>query len=299
MRLIGWIQEADPADRLEAQYEDAFKAGLRDRGYVEGRDYRLEKRYAALDAGNLPALATELVELKVDIIVALTTSAAIATRKITREIPIVTDTGDPVGNGLAASLSHPGGNVTGMTSLSQELYVKRVDVLRQLLPGIQRIGFLYNPDYPADARGLKQFESACSKISLRAIRAPARNASELPLAFATLSRAGAQGLVVTSRSQLGSRDKIIESAAKNRLPAVYSRSTFVNEGGLIAYGPNYPDVYRRCAGYVDRIFKGAKPGDLPIEQPDKYELAINLKTAKALGITIPPSLLLRADDVIR
>jgi putative ABC transport system substrate-binding protein len=298
MRLIGWLQEAAPSDRLELQYVDAFKGGLRDHGYVEGRDYRLEKRYTTLDAGDLPALATELVALNVDIIVALTTSAAIAARNVTRDIPIVTDTGDPVGNGLATSLSHPGGNVTGMTSLSQELYIKRVDLLRQLLPGIQRIGFLYNPAYAADARGLKQFESACSRIAVRVIRAPARSASELPSAFAALTQARAQGLVVTSRSQLGSRDKIIDSAAQNHLPAMYSRSVFVDEGGLIGYGPSYVDVYRKCAGYVDRIFKGARPGDLPIEQPDKFELVVNLKTAAALGLAIPQSLLLRADRVI-
>jgi putative ABC transport system substrate-binding protein len=298
-RLIGWLQETDPADPLEVDYEDAFRAGMRDRGYVEGRDYRLEKRFATLNARSLRALATELVTLRVDVIVALTTSAAIATREVTREIPIVTDTGDPVGNGLAASLSHPGGNVTGMTSLSQELYPKRVDLLRQLLPGIQRVGFLYNPDYLADQRGLKQFESACNKASLRPIRAPARSASELASAFETLSRANAQGLIVASRSQLASRGKIIESAARSRVPAVYSRTIFVDEGGLAAYGPDYLNVYRRCAGYVDRILKGARPGDLPIEQPDRYELAINLKTAQALGIKVPDAILLRMDKVIR
>ena len=298
VRLIGWLHDRDPTDPLELQYEDSLKAGLRERGYIEGKDYKIEKRFAT-SSGNLPLLAADLVALKADIIVAMSTPAAIAAHKITREIPIVTNASDPVSNGLAASLSHPAGNVTGMTSLSSELYVKRVDLLRQLVPTIQRVAFLYNPDNPVDQLGLKQFESACNKIAVRPIRAPARSAGELAVAFQTLSRANAQGLIVASRSHLGWRDKIIESAAKNHLPAVYSRNVFVDDGGLIAYGPDYLDLYRRCAGYVDKIFKGAKPGDLPIEQPDKYELAINLKTAKALGISVPDAVLLRADKIIR
>jgi putative ABC transport system substrate-binding protein len=297
-RLIGWLHDGDPADALNVQYEDAFKAGLRDLGYVEARDYRLETRFT-YDMGHLPALAAELVALKIDILIALTTSAAIAARKVTHDVPIVTNAGDPVGNGLAASLSHPGGNVTGMTSLSSELYVKRVDLLHQLVPGVHRVGFLYNPDNPADQLGLKQFESACKKIPLDPIRAPVRNAGALTTAFQALKRDGARGLLVTSRSLLGSRDKIIEYAASNNLPVVYARTVFVDEGGLIAYGPDYLDVYRRCAGYADKILKGARPGDLPIEQPDKYELAINLRTAKALGIKVPDAILLRADKVIQ
>src|SRR5262249_13267284 len=224
IRLIGWLHDDDPTDPLEVQYQDAFKAGMADRGYVEGRHYRVEKRFAPYDVGHLPALAAELVALKVDVIVALTTPAAIATHKLTREIPIVTNAGDPVGNGLAASLSHPGGNVTGTTSLSAELYGKRVDLLHQLLPTAQRIGFLYDPDNPADQQGLKQFEAACNKLGLRPVRAPARSASDLASVFGTLSRANAQGLIVTSRSFLGSRATIIDSAARSRLPAVYSRA---------------------------------------------------------------------------
>jgi putative ABC transport system substrate-binding protein len=297
-RLVGWLGSDDPTDTVDVDYENAFKSGMRERGYVEGRDYRMERRYAANDLGRLPGLAAELVALHVDIIVALTTAGAIAAHKVTREIPIVTNAGDPVGNGLAANLSHPGGNVTGTTSLSSELYTKRVDLLRQLLPGVQRVGFLYNPDNPADQFGLKQYDSACNNIGIRPIRSSARNANELAPAFETLSQAKVQALVVTSRSMLDWRDKIIEAAARNRLPTVYTRTIFVEQGGLIAYGPDYLDVYRRTANYVDKIFKGAKPGDLPIEQPDAYELAINLKTARALGIKVPDTILLRASKVI-
>jgi len=299
MWVIGWLHDGDSSDPVDVQYENAFKQGMRDLGYVEGRNYRLEKRFSTHDPGSAQASAAELAALKVDVIVALTTLAAIATHKVTREIPIVTDAGDPVGFGLAQSLARPGGNVTGMTSLSAELYSKRVDLLRQLVPGLQRVGFLYNPENPADRTGLKQFESACSKIALRSIPAPARNAGELTSAFQVFGRASAQGLVVTSRSMLELRQKLIEQAAASRLPTVYSRSAFADAGGLIAFGPDYPYLYRHCASYVDRILKGAKPGDLPIEQPDRYELAINLKTAKALGIKVPDAMLLRADRVIQ
>jgi putative ABC transport system substrate-binding protein len=295
-RLVGWLGSYDPT--VDVQFEAAFKAGMRDLGYVEGRDYRVETRSAANDFSRLPALAAELVALRVEVIVALTTAAAVAAHKVTREIPIVTNGGDPVGNGLAANLSHPGGNVTGTTSLSSELYMKRVDLLRQLLPGVQRVGFLYNPDNPADQTGLKRFESACNQIAIHPIRSPARNANELVAVFQTLKQARAQALVVISGSMLTWRGEIIEAAAKNRLPAVYARNVFVEEGGLIAYGPDYLDVYRRSASYVDKILKGAKPGDLPIEQPETYELAINLNTARALGIKIPDAILLRASKVI-
>jgi putative ABC transport system substrate-binding protein len=271
---------------------------MRDLGYLEGRDYRVETRFASDDTSRLAAFAAELVALKVDIIVALTTISASAAHKVTREIPIVTNAADPVGNGLAASLSHPGGNVTGTTSLNVELAAKRVDLLRQIVPGIQRVGILYNPDNPTELAGLREFESACNRIGLRPVRAPARNANELAAAFQTLNRASVQGFVMTSSSLLESREKIIEYAARSRLPAIYARSVLAEEGGLIAYGPDYLAVYRRCAGYVDKIFKGAKPGDLPIAQPDKYELVINLKTAKTLGIKVPDALLVRADNVI-
>ena len=297
-RLIGYLDPGNKSDPVRLKYLDVFKAGMRELGYVEGRDYKVEARYAQGDLSRLPALAAELVALKVDLIFAIATPSALAARKATREIPIITHSGYPVGSGLAASLSHPGGNVTGLATLSVELYPKRLDLLRQILPGMRRAGFLYKPDNPIDQLSLKQFESACDKLNFKSIRAPARNADEIAPAFQTLGREKAQGLIVTSDSMLGLRGKIIEHAARNRLPAIYARSVFAESGGLIAYGPDYPDIYRRVAAYADKIFKGAKPGDLPIEQPNKYELVINLKTAKALGVKIPDVILLRADKVI-
>ena len=297
-RLIGYLDARNESDPVWLKYRDAFKARMRELGYAEGRDYKVEARYAQGDLSRLPALAAELVALKVDLIIALTTPSAVAARKATHEIPIIMNTGDPVGSGLAASLSHPGGNVTGLTSLSVELYTKRLDLLRQMLPRMRRVGFLYNPDNPTDRRGLKQFESGCDKLNFKSIPAPARNGDEIASAFQTLSREKAQALISTSGSMLGLRGKIIEHAAKNRLPAMYSHSVFAESGGLITYGPDYPDIYRRVAAYADKIFKGAKPGDLPIEQPTKFELVINMKTAKALGLKIPDVIMLRADKVI-
>ena len=297
-RLIGWLSRGDPADPVDLRYLDAFKTGMRELGHVEGRDYRVESRFGQGDLSRLPALAAELVALKVDLIVALTTPAAVAARTATREIPIIADSGDPVGTGLAASLSHPGGNITGLSNLSDELYAKRLDLLRQILPGMRRAGFLYNPDNPIDRRSLKQFESACDKLNINSIRAPARNGEEITSAFQTLSREKAQGLIVVSASMYRLRGKIIEHAAKNHLPAIYARNVFVESGGLITYGTDYPEQYRRFAAYADKIFKGAKPGDLPMEQPTKFEMIINLKTAKALGVKIPDVIMLRADKVI-
>ena len=299
-RVIGWLADRDPADDpVYLRYLDAFKAGMRELGYFDGRDYRVEARYAKDDLSRLPALAADLVKLKVDLIIATPTVSALAARKATRDIPIViTTAGDPVGSGLAASLPHPGGNVTGLTSISAELYAKRLDFLHQILPGMVRVGFLYNTANPIDELGLKQFESACDKLNLKSVRALARNGDEIVPAFQMLSSEKAQGLVVTSSSMLSLRRKIIEQAAKTRLPTIYARSVFAESGGLIAYGPDYPDLFRRAAAYADKIFKGGKPGDLPIEQPNTYELMINLKTAKALGLKIPDVILLRADKVI-
>ena len=278
---------------------DAFMQGMGNLGYVEGKNLVIEWRYADGKYERLPAMAAELVRMKVEAIVTEGTPAAQAAQRATRTIPIITAVvGDPVGSGLAASLSHPGGNITGLASLSVELYAKRLDLLHQILPGMRRVGFLYNPDTPADRLGLKQFESACGKLNVKSLRAPARNGDEIASAFQTLSREKAQGLIVTSSSMVGLRGKIIEHAAKNRLPAIYTRSVFAESGGLIAYGPDYPDLNRRAAAYVDKIFKGAKPADLPIEQPTQFELVINGKAAKALGLAIPQELLLRADKVI-
>ena len=298
-RRIGFMLPGEPS--YYVQQLDAFRVGMRELGYAEGRDYAIEQRFGQNDFARFPAFAAELLALKVDVIVAPSTPTAMAARKATREIPILIVTADnPVGSGLAATLARPGGNVTGLTQgVASELYTKRLDLLRQLLPGMRRVGFLYNPDTANDALSLRQFESDCSKLELKSVRAPVRKAEEIAAAFTTLQRDQAQGLMVTATSTNNAwRESIIEHAAKHRLPGVYPSIIYAESGGLISYGASYPDLYRRAAAYVDKIFKGAKPGDLPIEQPIKFELFINLKTAKALGVTIPQSVLVSADRVI-
>ena len=219
----------------------------------------------------------------------------------TGAIPILVVTvSDPVGTGLAASLARPGGNVTGLTQgVGNDLYTKRLDLLRQLVPGMRRVGILHNPDNAADSSTLRQFESDCAKLGFKSILARVRKREEIAAAFNTLLRDKAQGLIVTSAgTNFAWRETIIEQAVKHRLPAVYGGSPIVDSGGLISYGTDQIDLYRRAAAYADKIFKGAKPGDLPIEQPIKFEMVINLKTAKALGIKIPGSVLVQATQVI-
>jgi putative ABC transport system substrate-binding protein len=295
---IGWLRESDQSDYFRRF--DAFKTGMRALGYVEGKDFVTEQRSTGGDRSRLAALAEELVALKVDVILPTGTSSAIALRKATHEIPIVIATvSDPVGSGLAVSLRQPGGNVTGLTSLSVELYTKRLDLLRQMIPAARRIAFLYNPDSGNDLLGLRQFESDCVNLKLKSIRAPVRNVHEIAPLFAALRRDKAQGIIVSQTgTNLASRDSIVAHSAIHRLPVVYPLSTYAEAGGLISYGAYVDDLWQRAAAYADKIFKGAKPGDLPIEQPIKFETVINLKTAKALGIKVPDTVMLRADKVI-
>ncbi len=273
---------------------------MRDLGYAEGKDYVIDQRSAQTDLARLPALTAELLALKVDLIVSTGTPSAEAARKLTRELPILIVTaGNPVGSGFAVSLARPGGNITGLTNLASDLYTKRLDLLRQTLPHMRRAGFLYDPRNASDMLGLKLFESECGKLGLKAIGAPVQEEQEIGVAFQNLKRNKAEGLLVASSSSLTTwRKSIIEYAAKNQLPAVYGRDTMTSSGGLMSYSANSEDLYRRAATYADKIFKGAKPGDLPIEQPTKFELVINLKTAKALGIKIPNSILVQATKVI-
>lgn len=296
---VGFLWESDPSDF--ASRIDAFKAGMRELRYVEGKDYTVEHRSAQNELARLPALAVQLLELKADVIVASGTPSAVAARNATRAIPILIVTvGDPVGNGLAVSLSHPGGNVTGLTQgVASDLYTKRLDLLHQILPGMRRVGFLYNPDNDNDALSLGQFESDCIKLKITSARAPLRKREDIAAAFNTLKRDKVQALIVsTAGTNSEWRKDIIEQAAKHRLPAVYPLSNHAELGGLLSYGTNLSDLWRRAAAYADKIFKGAKPGDLPIEQPTRFETVINLKTAKALGIKIPDLILVRADKVI-
>jgi putative ABC transport system substrate-binding protein len=286
---------------LNAANLDAFRQGLRELGYVEGRNLIIEYRSADGRSERFAALATELVGLKVDLIVTRGTPASLAAKNATRTIPVImANAGDPVDSGLVASLARPGGNVTGLSSLSVNLEAKRLGLLRELVPGIARIAALYNMSSPVSPPQWKEIEGAARAAGVQSQLLDVRKPEDLGPAFDAASRQRADGLIVGQEGLLqANRKLIVELAAKHRLPAIYRSMEFIEVGGLLAYGPSYPDLYRRAATYVDKIFKGAKPGNLPVEQPTKFELIINLKTAKTLGLTIPPPLLLRADEVIQ
>jgi putative ABC transport system substrate-binding protein len=283
---------------------EAFRQGLRDLGYFEGRNVVIEYRDAEGKVERLPALAAELVALNVDVIVApASTAAAVAAKKATRTLPIVfIGTADPVASGLVSSLARPGGNLTGLSNLAPELVGKWLELLTQAVPGVSRVAALWQPDSlgeRTEKETLTRAEVAARALGVRLQFVEARAPEDFDRAFSDMTRARAAALtVLTSAMFFGERRRLVDMTAKHRLPAVYQWRDFVNAGGLMSYGPNRPDWYRRAATYVDKILKGAKPGDLPIEQPTKFELVINLKTAKALGLTIPPSLLGRADQVI-
>jgi putative ABC transport system substrate-binding protein len=282
---------------------EAFLQGLRDLGYVEGRNLVIEYRSAEGKLERLPALAAELVALKVDVIVASTTRPALAAKQATRTLPIVfAAAGDPVTSGLVTSLARPGGNVTGLSSLFPELVGKCLELLKQAVPGVSRVAVLWQPGASGERTEkdlLKEAEVAARALGVRLQVVEARGPADVDRAFSEMTRARAGALtVLTSVMFTIERRRLVDLAAKNRLPAVYPQREFVDAGGLMAYGPNSADLFRRAATYVDRILKGAKPGDLPVEQPTKFELVINLKTAKALGLTIPQSVLGRANHVV-
>jgi putative ABC transport system substrate-binding protein len=283
---------------------EAFRQGLRDLGYVEGRNVVIEYRDAEGKFERLPALAAELVALKVDVIVAGGTPHALAAKQATRTLPIVfIGAGDPVTSGLVTSLARPGGNVTGLSMLTPELVGKRLELLKQAVPRVSRVAVLWQPgDYGERTEKdiLKEAEVTARALGVRLQVVEARGPQDFDRAFSDMTRARAGALIVLGSSMFFTeRRRLVDLAAKNRLPAVYSARDSVDAGGLMAYGPNLADMFRRAATYVDKILKGAKPGDLPVEQPTKFELVINLKTAKALGLSIPESLLKRADEVIR
>jgi putative tryptophan/tyrosine transport system substrate-binding protein len=278
----------------------ATSAALQALGWTEGNNVVFERRYADNRLDRLPELAAELVRLNVDVIIATGTLAPLAAKRATSTIPIVmTAAGDPLGSGLVASLARPGGNVTGLSLMAPDLGGKRLELLKEVLPQVSRVGILWNATNPYSALVLKETESAAQifRIQLQSIevRSPDDFGSALPTA--TQLRVGAL-ITVEDPLTFSHRKFIADFAASNRLPAIYGLKEFVEAGGLMAYGADLADSYRRAAGYVDKILKGAKPADLPIEQPTKFEFVINLKTAKALGVEIPPTLLARADEVI-
>ena len=286
---------------LNAANLDAFRQGLRELGYVEGQNLVIEYRSADGRADRFPDLANELVRLKVDLIVARGTPAVTAAKNATRTIPIVmTASGDPVGRGVVSGLARPGANVTGLTSLSSDLYAKRVQLLKETIPRIRRIAVLFEMGNSASANSWPAVQQAAQSMGLRAQLLDVRKAEDLQPAFEAAITQRADALLVGFGTVMQSNvERVVDLAAKRRLPSMYPSREFVDGGGLMAYAVHFPDLYRRAATYVDKILKGAKPGDLPVEQSTKFELVINLKTAKALGLTIPPALLGRADEVIQ
>ena len=300
MPVIGFLGIAEPGVLAMV----AFRQGLRDLGYVEGSNVLIEYRWAEGKLERLPVLAAELVALKVDVIVtAGGTVAALAAKQATTIIPIVFGVvGDPIAEGLVSSLARPGGNVTGLSNVTNDLIGKWLDLLKQVVPGVGLIAMLWKPDsMPDRARDVRLKEAGVSAqalgVQLQVVEA--RGPADFVRAFSEMSAKGAGALLVLTTPVFDiERQRIVDLATKNRLPSMYASRNYLESGGLMCYGPNFADLYRRAAGYADKILKGAKPSDLPVEQPTKFELVINRKTATALGLTVPPTLLAQADDVI-
>jgi len=296
---IGYLGPTSPA--AAPHLTAAFRDGLRDLGWVEGQNILIEYRWAEGSADRLPVLAAELVRLKVDLIVASSTPGALAAKSATREIPIVFQmVSDPVASGLVASLAHPGGNVTGWSNILPKMSGKLLQLLKEAVPGASRMAILWSPANPGKALEVKEMQAAAPLlgVTLQSLEVPAPK--DLEAAFSAMTRGRPDALITLDDAVTVSRQqRIVEFAAKSRLPAIYQVREFVDAGGLMSYGLYSVRQYRRTAIYVDKILKGAKPADLPVEQPTQFELVINLKTAKALGLTIPQSLLNRADEVIQ
>jgi putative ABC transport system substrate-binding protein len=295
---IGFISPASASDPRMQGLVEALRQGLRDLGYVEGRNLAIEPRWADEHYDRLPGLAADLVARRVDVIVAVAVPAIRAAKEATRTIPIVmAAVVDPVATGLVASLARPGGNVTGLSTMGPEITAKQVEMLKQIVPRAALVAVLWNPANPGNRPQLSATESASRALGMRLQSLEARTPADFDPAFAAMIRQRADALIVLADVMLNdNRSRLVELAAANRLPTVYGQDA--GGGGLLSYSANTRDLFRRSAGYVDRILKGARPGDLPVEQANTFELVINLKAARALGLTVPPSLLHRADHVI-
>ena len=280
----------------------AFRLGLRELGYIEGKTVLLEIRLPEGAVERLPQLARELVALKPDVIVATNDVAIASVRRETQTIPIVmVFSSDPAGAGFVASLARPGGNVTGLSTLSPELSGKRLELLREVVPGLSRVALLWNPDSRGNLLDYKETEVAARALHVELQSVELSRVEDLDRAFSTVTKGHPQALIVPAGNLIAvtRRAQVASFAQQSRLPSIYGAREYVDDGGLMSYGPSVSDLFRRAAIYVDKILKGAKPADLPVEQPTEFELVINLKTAKALGLTIPPALLRRADHVIQ
>jgi len=293
---IGYLQGGAPV----GERDDAFRKRLRELGWIEGQNTIIEYRYAEGKVDRLAAMAAELVRLNVDVIVTSGTTAVRVAREATATIPIVMASGEPVSTGLVASLAKPGGNITGLTHITRDLLGKRFELLKEIVPDAVRVAALLNPTNPGQALFASEMESSARTLALQLKILKLQDPDEFNRAFAAIVEWQARGLLVLEDPMFTTyRARLADLAVRHRLPAVFGTAFYVEAGGLMSYGANFTDLYSRAAVYVDKILKGAKPGNLPIEQPTKFELVINLKTAKALGITIPQSLLLRADKVIQ
>jgi ABC-type uncharacterized transport system substrate-binding protein len=293
------VLETSPAASNAANFE-ALRKGLRELGYVEGQNLILDYRSADGRPERFPQLAAELLRLNVDLIVTRGTPAVMAAKNATGTIPLVmAASGEPVGTGVVAGLARPGGNVTGLSSLTSELDAKRLELMRETVASIRRIAFLQTMGNPVSPSRWEEFKTAALSLGLEAQLLDVREPQDIMRAFDTAIAQRADAILVAGDTVTSAnRRQVVELAAKHRLPAMYTSTEFIEAGGLMAYGVNYPDLYRRAAIFVDKIFKGAKPADLPVEQPTKFDLVINLKAAKALGLEVPPTLLARADEVI-
>jgi putative ABC transport system substrate-binding protein len=298
VRRIGLLSPTSPS--VAAPLLQAFRLGLRDLGWVEGKNISIEYRYAEGRRDRLPDLAADLVRLKVEVIVASSAPAVVAAQEASRAIPIViTSTGDPVALGLVESLARPGGNVTGLSQMAFDLAGKRLELLKEMIPKISRVAVLWNSQSPGSTRTWKELQLPARQLGIQLYSLEVRNPNDFDKAFEDATRARAGALLVTAEPMITTNlERIAGLAAKSRLPSIHQFSEFADAGGLVAYGVDRADQYRRAATFVDKILKGAKPADLPVEQPTRFALVINLKTAKAIGITIPQSVLFRVDRVI-
>jgi putative tryptophan/tyrosine transport system substrate-binding protein len=295
---IGFMGNSTAA--LEANLTGPFREGLREHGYEEGRNLEIVFRWAEGQYERFPALIAELIAANVDVIVTAGTPAALAVKKATSTLPVVmAAVGDPVGSGIVANLAHPGGNITGLSGLAPDLEGKRLELLRELVPHLARVAFFLNPANDFHTVSMRQALAAAQALNIELQPRQVSKSEDLDAAFTAIVKDRPDGLLILAdRIFLHNRQRMMDFATEHRLPSVNAYRELVEAGGLTSYGPSYEDMHRRAAAYVDRILKGARPGDLPIEQPTKFTLIVNLKAAKALGLKVPPTLVARADEVI-
>jgi putative ABC transport system substrate-binding protein len=296
---IGFLGNSTAA--LEENLVGPFREGLRDLGYVEGKNILVEYRWAEGNYDRFPTLIGELVAQKVDMIVTAGTPASLAVKKAAPSIPLVMiAVGDPIGTGLIASLAQPGGNITGLSSMAVDLEGKRLELLREVIPKLSHVAVFWNPASPFQVNSEKEVQAAARAFKMKVLSLGVQAPEQFDNAFATIRRERPRALLVLAdRLFLHNRARIMEFATKQRLPGVYAYVELVEAGGLMSYGPSYPDMHRRAATFVDKILKGRKPSDLPVEQPMKFDFVVNLKAAKQIGVTVPPNVLVRASRVIR